>query len=45
LEPSELVGQALCYCLLKPNGQYIARSTVRLITPDDYVKYPTLKDE
>jgi hypothetical protein len=30
---------------LKPNGQYIARLTVRPITPDDYVKYPTLKDK
>jgi hypothetical protein len=45
LGPSPWVGQGLCYYLLKPNGQYIARSMVRLITPDDYVNYPTLKDE
>jgi hypothetical protein len=45
LGPSESVGQALCYYLLKPNGRYIARSTVRPITSDDYSQYPTLKDE
>jgi hypothetical protein len=45
LGPSPRVGQGLCYYLLKPNGRYIAWSTVRLITADDYVKYPTLKDE
>jgi hypothetical protein len=45
LGPSPRVGQGLCYYLLKPNGQYITRLTVRPITPDDYVKYPILKDE
>jgi hypothetical protein len=45
LGPSELVGQGLCYYLLKPNGRYIARSTVRPITSDDYSPYPTLKEE
>ena len=45
LGPSGRVGQGLCYYLLKPNGRYIARSTVRPITPDDYEKYPTLKDD
>jgi hypothetical protein len=30
---------------LKPNGQYITWSTIWPITPNDYVNYPTLKDE
>jgi hypothetical protein len=45
LGPSPQVGQGLCYYLLKPNGQYIAWSMVRPITPNDYVNYPTLKDK
>ena len=45
LGPSGRVGQGLCYYLLKPNGRYIARSTVRPIRPDDYEKYPTLKED
>ena len=45
LGPTRNVGQGLCYYLLKPNGRYIARSTVRPITPEDYQKYPELKDE
>jgi len=28
LGPAKGIGQALCYYLLKPNGHYIARSTV-----------------
>jgi hypothetical protein len=45
LGPSELVGQGLCYYLLKPNGPYIARSTVQPIPSDDYSQNPTIKDE
>jgi hypothetical protein len=46
LGPLPQVGQGLCYYLLKPNGRYIARSMVLWpITPNNYVKYPTLKDE
>jgi hypothetical protein len=35
LGPAPHVGQALCYYILKENGQVIARSTVRLITTDE----------
>jgi len=45
LGPAKSVGQALCYYLLKPNGCFIARSTVWPITADDYSKYPELKEE
>jgi len=45
LGPSKSVGQALCYYVLKANGRYIARSTVRPIVDDDYLKYPMLRDE
>jgi hypothetical protein len=45
LGPSELVGQGLSYYLLKPNGRYIARSTVQPITSDNYSQYPTIKDK
>ena len=41
----ERVGQALCYYVLKVNGRYIAQSTVRPIVNDNYLKYPTLRDE
>jgi len=45
LGPAKSVGQALCYYLLKANGRFVARSTVRPITTDDYTKYPELKEE
>ena len=35
LGPAEHVGQALCYYILKPNGQIIARSTVRQLTDEE----------
>jgi hypothetical protein len=37
LGPSKHVGQALCYYVLKPNGRYVARSTVRPIVADDFL--------
>jgi hypothetical protein len=45
LGPSKSIGQGLCYYLLKSNGRFIARSTARPITLDDYNKYPELKQE
>jgi len=45
LGPAKSVGQGLCYYLLKSNGRFIARSTVRPITTDDYIKYPELREE
>jgi len=35
LGPADHVGQALCFYILKDNGQVIARSTVRLLTPEE----------
>jgi hypothetical protein len=35
LGPAHDVGQALCYYILKPNGQVVARTTVRAITAAD----------
>ena len=35
LGPADHVGQALCYHLLKDNGQIIARSSVRALTPEE----------
>jgi hypothetical protein len=45
LGPSKHVGQALCYYELKSNSRYVARSTVRPIVADDFLKHPTLKEE
>jgi hypothetical protein len=39
------VGQAMCYYVLKSNGRFVARSTVRPVKPDDYGRYPELKQE
>jgi hypothetical protein len=35
LGPAHDVGQALCYWILKPNGQVVARTTVKAITAQD----------
>jgi hypothetical protein len=35
LGPSHDVGQALCYWIMKPNGEVISRSTVKAITKSD----------
>jgi hypothetical protein len=39
------VGQALCYYVLKLNGRYAARSTVRPVKQEDYEMYPELRQE
>jgi hypothetical protein len=39
------VGQALCYYVLKSNGRFVARSTVRPVKPDNYGRYPELKQK
>ena len=43
LGPAEHVGQALCSYILKENGQIIARSTVRPLTPEELVDAAAIK--
>mmetsp|Transcript_2147 Transcript_2147/g.3294 ORF Transcript_2147/g.3294 Transcript_2147/m.3294 type:complete len:1178 (+) Transcript_2147:1032-4565(+) len=44
LGPAEHVGQALCYYILKDNGQVIARSSVRPLTPDELTNPDEIQD-
>ena len=43
LGPAEHVGQALCYYILKDNGQVIARSTVRSLTSEELADAEEIK--
>lgn len=45
LGPAHDVGQALCYWIVKPNGQVIARTTVRAITEADIARDVNLAAE
>ena len=44
LGPAHNVGQALCYKILKPNGQMVIRSTVRTMDPTDTTALAALRE-